>query len=162
ALLADSPVGILATVRPDGSPHVVPFVFAISGRTLYWAVDRKPKRTEALQRLSNISANPGVEVLVHRYEEDWSRLWWVRATGTARTGARARLDVDVEWAPAFELVMQLAATGSVDIQATFDQVPPTFDELRTRLSPELVAALELLGPAGGKNWGPLVGLCWHR
>ena len=83
-LLAGSIVGVLATVRPDGSPHAVPFVFAVSGRTLYWAVDRKPKRTEALQRLSNIRANPRVEVLVHRYEEDWSRLWWVRAAGTAR------------------------------------------------------------------------------
>ena len=76
-----------------------------------------------------------------------------------RTGSRPRLAVEVEWVPAYELVMQLAATGSVDINATFDQVPPSFDELRTRLSPELVEALEVLGPAGGKNWGGLTGLC---
>ena len=78
-----------------------------------------------------------------------------------RTGSKARLEVDIEWAPAYELVMQLAATGSGDIKGTFDHVPPSFDELRTNLSPRLVAALELLGPAGGKNWGALVGLCWH-
>src|SRR5438874_10847570 len=84
-LLAGSSVGVLATVRPDGSPHAVPFVFAVRDRTLYWAVDRKPKRTDALQRLTNIRANPRVEVLVHHYEQHWGRLWWVRAAGVART-----------------------------------------------------------------------------
>jgi PPOX class probable F420-dependent enzyme len=47
-------------------------------------VDEKPKRTRRLQRLANIEANPTVEVLIDRYEEDWSRLWWVRLRGTAR------------------------------------------------------------------------------
>lgn len=47
-------------------------------------MDEKPKRTRRLQRLANIEANPTVEVLIDRYEEDWSRLWWVRLRGTAR------------------------------------------------------------------------------
>ena len=51
---------------------------------LYTAVDEKPKRTRALQRLRNIEANPRVEVLIDRWDEDWSRLWWVRLRGTAR------------------------------------------------------------------------------
>ena len=51
---------------------------------LYTAVDDKPKRTRALQRLRNIEANPRVEVLIDRWDEDWSRLWWVRLRGTAR------------------------------------------------------------------------------
>src|SRR5439155_1742133 len=67
-----------------GLPHVVPFVFALRGRTLYWAVDRKPKRSRRLKRLDNLAANPNVEVVADHYEEDWSRLWWVRASGTAR------------------------------------------------------------------------------
>jgi PPOX class probable F420-dependent enzyme len=81
-------VGRLATVRPDGSPHVVPFVFAIVGAgqelTAYWAVDAKPKTTQAIQRLRNIEANPAVEFVVDGYEEDWTKLWWVRAAGRAR------------------------------------------------------------------------------
>jgi PPOX class probable F420-dependent enzyme len=51
---------------------------------LYTAVDEKPKRTRALRRLRNIEANPSVEILIDHYEEDWSRLWWVRLRGTAR------------------------------------------------------------------------------
>ncbi len=47
-------------------------------------MDEKPKRTRRLQRLRNIEANPQVEVLVDHYEEDWTRLWWVRLRGTAR------------------------------------------------------------------------------
>ena len=77
------PVARLATVGDDGRPHVVPICFALDGDTLYTAVDEKPKRTRALQRLRNIEANPAVEVLIDHYEEDWSRLWWIRLDGRA-------------------------------------------------------------------------------
>lgn len=55
----------------------------IDGDTLYTAVDEKPKRTRELQRLRNIEADPRVEVLIDHYDEDWTRLWWVRLRGTA-------------------------------------------------------------------------------
>ena len=77
-------VARLATVGPDGRPHVVPICFVVDGDTLYTAVDEKPKTTRRLQRLRDIEANPGVCVLIDHYEEDWSRLWWVRLRGTAR------------------------------------------------------------------------------
>jgi PPOX class probable F420-dependent enzyme len=85
--LAAARVGRLATVSADGAPHVVPFVFVVDvdrdGDTLYWAVDRKPKRSARLRRLDNIRADPRVQVVIDEYDEDWSRLWWVRASGTA-------------------------------------------------------------------------------
>jgi PPOX class probable F420-dependent enzyme len=88
ALAAAARVGRLATVRPSGAPHVVPVVFFLfvepDGPRLYWAVDDKPKRSTSLVRLQNIRENPRVEVIVDTYEEDWSRLWWVRLLGTAR------------------------------------------------------------------------------
>ena len=62
----------------------MPFVFALDGDSLYFAVDTKPKKTTNLQRLKNIAANPAVSVLADHYEDDWSKLWWVRADGTAR------------------------------------------------------------------------------
>jgi PPOX class probable F420-dependent enzyme len=82
--VAGARVARLATVRPDGTPHVLPIVFALQGDTLYTAVDEKPKRTPRLQRLRNLAANPAVEVLVDHYEEDWDALWWVRLGGMAR------------------------------------------------------------------------------
>jgi PPOX class probable F420-dependent enzyme len=66
----------------------VPICFALDGDTLYSAVDEKPKRTRALQRLHNIEANPNVEILIDHYDDDWSRLWWVRLRGRARVVAR--------------------------------------------------------------------------
>ena len=83
-LFAAARVARLATVSPDGRPHLVPIVFAIDGDVIYTVVDAKPKRTTALQRLANIAANPAVSVLVDEYREDWTQLWWVRADGTAR------------------------------------------------------------------------------
>ena len=83
-LVAEARVGRLATADAEGVPHVIPFVFALAGRTLYWAVDQKPKRSRELKRLANIEANPNVDVVVDHYEEDWTRVWWVRAHGTAR------------------------------------------------------------------------------
>ncbi len=81
-------VARLATVRPDGAPHVVPVTFAVEaaghGELVYSAVDDKPKRSRRLQRLANIAAEPRVSLLVEHWDEDWTRLWWVRADGSAR------------------------------------------------------------------------------
>ncbi|HLJ02047.1 MAG TPA: TIGR03668 family PPOX class F420-dependent oxidoreductase [Solirubrobacteraceae bacterium] len=103
----------LATADSQGRPHIVPIVFAVSGDTVYSAVDGKPKRTTALKRLANIRANPNVALLVDHYEEDWSGLWWVRADGRGRV-------LDPEHAEARQAVTLLAerypqqgATGAV-------------------------------------------------
>ena len=81
--LATARVARLATTGPDG-PHIVPIVFALAGETIFHAVDHKPKRTTALKRIANLRADPRASVLADAYDEDWSRLWWVRADGTAR------------------------------------------------------------------------------
>ncbi|MFC5142580.1 TIGR03668 family PPOX class F420-dependent oxidoreductase [Actinomycetospora rhizophila] len=80
---AASRVARLATVSADGQPHLVPVVFAVDGDRVLMAVDQKPKRHRALKRLRNIDDNPAVSLLVDRYDEDWSTLWWVRADGVA-------------------------------------------------------------------------------
>jgi PPOX class probable F420-dependent enzyme len=82
--LGNSKVARFATADAQGRPHIVPIVFALDGNTLYFAVDAKPKKTADLKRLKNIAANPAVSVLVDHYEDDWTKLWWVRADGTAR------------------------------------------------------------------------------
>ena len=74
----------MATVRPDGTPHVVPITFAISDEMLVTAVDAKPKRTTKLQRLRNLRANPVASIIVDGYADDWSALWWIRVDGLAR------------------------------------------------------------------------------
>jgi PPOX class probable F420-dependent enzyme len=83
ALFASAAVARLATVRPDGSPHLVPVCFALAGDRIYTAVDHKPKSTADLARLRHIAAEPRVALLADRYDEDWSRLWWVRVDGDA-------------------------------------------------------------------------------
>ncbi len=65
------------------APHVIPITFALEGDRIVSAVDAKPKTTRQLQRLRNIRASPGVAVLADHYEDDWTRLWWVRADGRA-------------------------------------------------------------------------------
>ena len=81
--VAQARVGRLATVDHRGRPHLVPLCFALEGETLYSAVDEKPKRSKRLKRLENIRRRPEVTLLVDHYDEDWSRLWWVRLDGTA-------------------------------------------------------------------------------
>ena len=78
AHLAASRVGHLATVRPDGRPHVVVCCYAVEGDR-----DDKPKSGVPLQRVENVRANPQVSLLVDHYEEDWAQLWWVRVDGAA-------------------------------------------------------------------------------
>ncbi|KJK55453.1 TIGR03668 family PPOX class F420-dependent oxidoreductase [Saccharothrix sp. ST-888] len=81
---ATARIAHLATTDAASRPHLVPVVFALDGDTVLLAVDHKPKRTVRLKRLANIAANPSVCLLVDHYEEDWDRLWWVRADGEAR------------------------------------------------------------------------------
>jgi PPOX class probable F420-dependent enzyme len=76
-------VARLATVRPDGRPHLVPIVFALHDDLVYSIVDAKPKRGRDLVRLRNIAAEPRVQLLVDQYAEDWQALWWVRVDGIA-------------------------------------------------------------------------------
>jgi PPOX class probable F420-dependent enzyme len=81
-------VARLATIRRDGSPRVVPICFALEGDTLYTAIDEKPKGTRRLARLDDIERDPRVEVVIDHYDEDWTRLWWVRLRGRARVVER--------------------------------------------------------------------------
>src|SRR6185437_7084799 len=78
----------LATADAAGTPHVVPVCFAISQRTLYIAIDEKPKRgadVHRLKRLRNIAANPRVAIVADVYDDhDWSRLGFVLLHATAR------------------------------------------------------------------------------
>jgi len=82
--VAAARVARLATIDPDGRPHVVPICFALAEGVLNSAVDRKPKRSRDLRRLRNLRERGWATVLVDHYEEDWSALWWVRLRGRAR------------------------------------------------------------------------------
>lgn len=84
ARVARARVARLATVDADTRPHVVPIVFAVDGDALWFVIDAKPKRTSDVRRVRNIAANPAVSVLVDHYDEDWTRLWWVRLDGRGR------------------------------------------------------------------------------
>jgi len=82
--VAAARVARFASVDPAGRLHVVPICFALDGETLVSAVDAKPKASGRPQRLANVCASPDVALLVDEYDEDWSRLWWVRLRGRAR------------------------------------------------------------------------------
>lgn len=84
ARFAAARVARLATVRPDGSPRLVPVTFAVVDGLVASAVDTvKPKRDTRLARLTDVEGDPRVGLLADEYDEDWSRLWWVRLDGTA-------------------------------------------------------------------------------
>ena len=81
--LAAARVARLATTGADGRPHLVPVTYAVRGEQVIIGIDQKPKSTYDLRRLRNIADNPRVAVLCDHYEDDWTRLWWVRADGSA-------------------------------------------------------------------------------
>jgi PPOX class probable F420-dependent enzyme len=85
-------------VTAAGRPRVIPCCFALDGDIAYSAVDHKPKRTPRLARLDDIRAHPAVCLVIDHYEDDWSKLWWVRLDGTARV---------VEDGPAWERGVEL-------------------------------------------------------
>ncbi|MDR7273824.1 TIGR03668 family PPOX class F420-dependent oxidoreductase [Catenuloplanes atrovinosus] len=80
--VAAARVGRLATVGADGRPHLVPICFALAGDRIVSAVDHKPKRSVRLRRLANARETGVASLLVDEYDDDWTRLWWVRVDGT--------------------------------------------------------------------------------
>ncbi len=84
-LLRRARVARLATADRGGRPHVIPVCFAFDGRSIYTAVDEKPKRVapRRLRRVRNIEVNPRVALVVDHYAEEWRRLWYVLVLGTA-------------------------------------------------------------------------------
>jgi PPOX class probable F420-dependent enzyme len=119
-------VGRLATVTPEGAPHVVPCCYVLAGETVYSAVDGKPKSTLALRRLANVMAHPATSLLVDHYDDDWSALWWVRLDGSARL-----LDATVDPAAAAEQARAL------------DLLAAKYPQYRERRPPGPVLALDV-------------------
>lgn len=81
--VTDARVARLATVGADGLPHLVPICFALVGDTVFSAVDHKPKRSARLRRLANARDTGVASLLIDEYDDDWTRLWWVRLDGRA-------------------------------------------------------------------------------
>ena len=75
--------GVFCTLHPRRGPDPQPVVYAVSDDGhLGVPIDTvKPKASSRLQREVNLEADPRGALLVERWDaEDWSRLWWVRAT----------------------------------------------------------------------------------
>ncbi|HEX4531963.1 MAG TPA: TIGR03668 family PPOX class F420-dependent oxidoreductase [Acidimicrobiia bacterium] len=99
--VAAARVARLASVDPNGRPHVVPCCFALSGDRIVSVVDQKPKQTLQLRRLENIRRCPDVQLVVDHYDDDWTVLWWVRVSGQGRV---------VDRGPARDAAVDLLAT----------------------------------------------------
>ena len=123
ARMADARVGRLATVTPDGRPHVVPCCFVLDDDAVYTAVDDvKAKSTLALRRLDNLAAHPEATLLVDHYDDDWTTLWWIRVDGSGRAvedeGVRARaLDLLAAKYPQYEEQPPPGAVIAIDLAA---------------------------------------------
>ena len=91
AFLVAARRAIFATIDPHGRPRLVPICFiveAVAGEPfrLLTPLDDKPKSTgdkRTLARVRDIAARPEVSVLVERWDEDWTRLGWLRLYGAA-------------------------------------------------------------------------------
>jgi PPOX class probable F420-dependent enzyme len=83
-LLEAARVARLATISPDGRPHLVPVCYALVGGEIVIAVDEKPKRPGTLARIRNILRDPRASLLVDHYADDWDQLVWVRIDARAR------------------------------------------------------------------------------
>jgi PPOX class probable F420-dependent enzyme len=69
-------VARLATIAPDRRLHVVPICPALDG-------DRILVATEPTQKVRNVEADPRVGLAFDEYDEDWSKLRSVNASGRA-------------------------------------------------------------------------------
>jgi PPOX class probable F420-dependent enzyme len=126
ARLRETSHGVLSTMHPERGVDAVPVVFAVVDDGLVVPVDRvKHKRSTDLRRVRNIAGDPRCVFLADHYEDDWTRLWWVRVHARAET-----------------LVDDDAETGRRALAARFAPY-------RTR---DAIAAVLLLRPTLVRGW----------
>jgi Predicted flavin-nucleotide-binding protein len=84
-LIKNTSIGYLATAASNLQPYMTPVVYIIQNENVYVPLDEKPKTVSIseLKRVKNIQENPKVCFLVHHYDEDWTKLWFVMITGYA-------------------------------------------------------------------------------
>ena len=79
--VAEARTAVLTTLGRDGRAAPVPICHAVLQGAIYSPLDEKPKRSDdprSLARVRNLLADPRAALLVHRWDEDWSRLAFVR------------------------------------------------------------------------------------
>jgi PPOX class probable F420-dependent enzyme len=119
---AEARVGRLATMTPEGRPHLVPCCFVLQGDVVSIAVDDvKQKRTPQLRRMENIRRHPDVCFLIDEYVEDWSALWWIRLDGRAH----------------------VADPGSDEQKAASELLAAKYEQYRARPPPGPVITIEV-------------------
>jgi PPOX class probable F420-dependent enzyme len=91
-LLVEARTAVLATIDPNGRSRLVPICFVALGGAggvapvILTPIDDKPKTSadpHRLARVRDIAARPEVSLLVQRWDEDWTRLAWLRLHGLA-------------------------------------------------------------------------------
>ena len=90
--LAQARQATLATLSADGRPRLVPVCFVLGEQSdrqhrplIYTPLDEKPKQVDdpmRLARVQDLLILPEATILVDRWDEDWSRLAWLRGYGT--------------------------------------------------------------------------------
>jgi PPOX class probable F420-dependent enzyme len=88
AFLEASRRAVLATIASNGRPRLVPICFVVDPArpVVYTPLDEKPKSVDdvaQLARVQDILRDGRVTVLVDRWDEDWTRLAWLRCEGVA-------------------------------------------------------------------------------
>lgn len=91
AFLVAARRAILATIDSKGRPRALPVCFVVEahdggGLELLIPLDDKPKSIDdkhGLARVRDIEQHPQISLLVDHWDEDWSRLGWLRLDGHA-------------------------------------------------------------------------------
>ncbi|MGZ8527873.1 MAG: TIGR03668 family PPOX class F420-dependent oxidoreductase [Candidatus Limnocylindrales bacterium] len=149
-LLDEARTAVLATIDPAGRPRLVPICFVVgrgggSWPAIYTPIDGKPKTgadPHRLARVRDIAARPEVSLLVQRWDEDWTRLAWLRLRGTAEL-----IEPD-DPAGAIERVDAIAA-----LRAKYAQYAGHDLEARPLIRIRVAEALSWAGLAGGPERG---------
>jgi len=104
----------IASVRPDGTPHVIPVCPAFEGATVYVDIASRGVSAAAFR------ANPDIAVLIDEYHDDWSKLQAVILRCRAEELAGEELErawtmirekfpqyVTVDWQPRLTLALRI-------------------------------------------------------
>ena len=117
--------GSLATVYPDGRPHVVPISTVLDLNRVIFASELDTGK------IRNIEGNPNVAICFDEYHEDWSQLLQVVVHGEAYvldTGFEFERDRTLlyEKFPQYEALAPIEEGSAVIVEVRIDRVTSTW------------------------------------
>lgn len=151
AFLNEKNVARMATIRPDGYPHVTPLWYAWDGRYLWFILGHGERPR---QHIRNLRYNPRVAVIIDRDERPRAGDLTPGAQGVLIRGrAELMTDDQTQREVSFKVLSRYGTKFGAALEAVLQDGKPGMNRVIARIKPDKIYAWDFLKLESGYKEG---------